>query len=356
MGVWVFFFVWEKVRKFINSMRLCRNPFINQVEQVICIYFIETSCHVCTSQPMRTISLYRFECLIGAQLTFNRHDGNLLRNGCYSSALADRHIVQHHSSSARKLSSLPHRFLSRHGSVPTDAPTLHHRRTPRRLVSRKIVPFHKQPPEFHLKSRMRHGVHIRIDARGRFAEHSRNHRAQRRNVRLVTGYAEQRDHRVRCPRGEPQSDDGQNDDGQFDFGALRLVAIRLNFLGSGHFAHDVIVAKGDYREGHRPGEQEEDEHEDACRRAAIEIVEAAAGQKAFGHILAESDVERRHHGEECAVHPDEQHHQPRTDSRDRAQWVERIDDHKVAVDGDGGQGGDRRDTGESTEEAIETTS
>lgn len=154
-------------------------------------------------------------------------------------------------------------------------------------------------------------------------------------MRLLAGDSEQGDHRVRSPGQEPESDHGQNDDSQLDFGSFRLVAIRLDLLGCGHFAENVKVAEGDDREGNDVGEDEEDEHEDACGCRSVQIVEAAAGEESFGNVFTESDVECGNDGEEGAVQPDEDHHQSGADAGDRSQGIQRIDDDKVAIDGNG---------------------
>lgn len=162
--------------------------------------------------------------------------------------------------------------------------------------------------ELHLESRMRDRVHVRIEAGGTLAEHRRHHRHHRCDQRLIAGDAQQGDNRVRRPGGKPQRNDRQHNAGQLDFGALAHVLVRADLLGGGHRTQNVIVAVRDDGERQRPGAHEEHEHKDARPGATVQIVKAAAGQKALGHVATEADVEGRHNGKADAVHPDDQNH------------------------------------------------
>lgn len=117
----------------------------------------------------------------------------------------------------------------------------------------------------------------------------------------------------------------------------------------------MIVAEGDDREGNGPSEKEEDEHENASFCCSVEIVETAAGEETFGNVFAESDVKCWNYGEKCTVDPDKEYHQSGSNSCYRSERVQRIDDDKISVNGDGSECCNRCNSGESAEEAVQAT-
>lgn len=161
---------------------------------------------------------------------------------------------------------------------------------------------------------MRYGVHVRINASGRLTKYSRNHRANRRQLILVSGYAQQCHYRIRGPCQKPQPDDGQNNGGQLQFG-LVFVLVRLDFFGGRHHLQNVHVTIGDDGERNGPGEQEENKHKNACIRRLVQIVKAARGQITFGHIFTVSNVQGWNDGEKKAVQPNDDNHNAGTPSR-----------------------------------------
>lgn len=89
-----------------------------------------------------------------------------------------------------------------------------------------------------------------------------------------------------------------------------------------------------------PGCAEEGEYEYFGVAVFGEVVEAAAGEVALGHVAAQADVEGGDDGEEGAVHPDQEHGELGAQAGDGAQRLQRVHHHAVAVERDGGQRAD----------------
>lgn len=114
----------------------------------------------------------------------------------------------------------------------------------------------------------------------------------------------------------------------------------------------MIIAKGDDRERNGPGENEKDEHEDSGTSGSVKVVEAAAGQESFWNVFAETDIECWNYGEDGTVDPDNDNHQSGTNTSDRSERIQRINNDKISIDGYGSQCGNRCDSSESTKETV----
>lgn len=111
------------------------------------------------------------------------------------------------------------------------------------------------------------------------------------------------------------------------------------------------VTVGDRCKGHAPREHKVKEHEDACVHIVRQVVKAAAGEIALGHVAAE-DLEQWYSGEEERVEPAEDDHETCLHMGRGTVWVERVHNHVEAVHGDGGQRGDGQGTREGAHKAI----
>lgn len=117
-------------------------------------------------------------------------------------------------------------------------------------------------------------------------------------------------------------------------------------------AENIDVAEGDSDKRGDPSGAKESENEVARGEVVGEVVEAAAGEVAFGDIAAVADVERRNRREHGGVQPGSGGQQARAHARQRAQRLQRPHHSPVPVQRDSRQRRNRRRARQPAHEPI----